>query len=352
MVGWMKDGIPGPWSPGAGDFLLRGRGNRQALAIRTDATLKGLMSKHGRFLAGFAVVVFVASFAAKTLLLGPAPGDAEDGAASKAVPQRIISLAPSATEVLFALGLGDRVCGVTRYCSYPPEAKEKDQVGGFFDPNYEAIVALEPDIVVLFPTHGEIKDRLHDLGIETLLVDHRTLDSILESIRITGDACGVSQRADAILKDLRARIDRVRAKTEGLERPRVLVSAGRSLGSGRLEEVYAAGKNMWYDQLITWAGGVNAFEDETVQFPSLSGEGLLWMDPDVIIEMAPNLDDGTVTREGIIEEWRTLSDLKAVRDKRVYVLGGDHVTIPGPRFVLVLEDMVRAIHPEVDLNGS
>lgn len=311
------------------------------------------MSKAGKTLVVLLLVAFGGSYLARKALTdrNSAP-ELSDGAAPSPVaapsPERIISLAPSVTEVLFALGLGDRVCGVTRYCTYPPEAAAKAEIGGFFDPNYEAIVALEPDLAVLFPVHGEIQDRLHDLGIETLIVDHRTLEGILDSIRIAGRACGASERAEELLAGIQSRIERITEKTQGLERPRVLLSAGRNLGSGRLEEVYAAGKHMWYDDLIAYAGGVNAFEDETVQFPSLSGEGLLWLDPDVIIEMAPDLDNKPYGRQDLIDEWSTLDDLAAVRSHRVHVLGGDYVTIPGPRFIRTLEDMAEAIHPELD----
>lgn len=263
-------------------------------------------------------------------------------------PQRIVSMAPSTTEVLFALGLGDRVVGVTRYCEYPPEAQKKAHVGGFIDPNYEAIVALKPDLVVLLPVHGETSLRVRDLGLNTLIVDHRTLEGILDSIRVIGDACDASRQADEILADIHARMERVMRMTRDLNRPKVLISAGRSIGSGLLEEVYVAGKRQWYDDIITMAGGDNAYEDETVQFPSLSAEGLLRLNPDVIIEMAPNLDQRRTSKEDVIKEWSSLNNVKAVSAGAINILTGDYVTIPGPRFVQTLEDLAQAIHPELN----
>ncbi len=112
---------------------------------------------------------------------------------------RIVSMAPSITETLFALGLADKVAGVTRYCDYPPEAKAKPQVGGLLDPNYEAIVALQPDLAILLTIHDEADARLKKLGINTLVVEHRTLDGILDSFRTIGEACGGIETAEALI---------------------------------------------------------------------------------------------------------------------------------------------------------
>ena len=269
---------------------------------------------------------------------------------TNATPQRIVSMAPSTTEVLFALGLGDKVVGVTRFCNYPEAARALPKIGGFLDPNFEAILTIQPDLVVLLPVHGDTKTRIHDLGISTLVVDHRTLDGILDSIRSIGEACGAASEATTLLENLHARINSITQKVKGLPTPRVLLSAGRSLGGGRLEEVYVAGKGQWYDDIIHMAGGANAFEDEGVMFPALSGEGLLRLNPDVIVEMTPSLQDGDYTEADVIADWAALSSIAAVRNHRVHVLPQDYVTIPGPRFVNILEDLARILHPEIFKN--
>lgn len=261
---------------------------------------------------------------------------------------RVVSMAPSITETLYALNLADKVAGVTRYCDYPPEAKAKPQVGGLLDPNYEAIVALEPDLAILLTIHDEADARLKNLGIHTLVVEHRTLEGILTSFRLIGEACGGIEAAEALVIECERRMERVRSNTAGLERPRVLISSARELGSGRLGTVYAAGKGQWYDNLIEVAGGTNVFEDSFAQFPAVSAEGLLRLDPDVVIEMAPDLAAAPYTREDIIAEWATLPGMTAVKTGRVYVLGGDYVPVPGPRFVQTLEDMAKVLHPGVD----
>lgn len=292
------------------------------------------------------LTLVVIGFAAMRRAAGPVT--ARPGEPGRAEYQRIVSMAPSTTEVLFALGLGDRVVGVTRYCDYPAEALTKTQVGGFLDPNYEAVVALKPDLVVLLTAHGDIENHIRDLGIATIVVDHRTIEGILESIRVLGEACAVLEQSDSMLAKIDERVETVRAKTAGLPRPRVLISAGRDLGSSRIEEVYIAGTGQWYDEIIRLAGGENAFTQQGVMFPTVTAEGLLRLDPDVIIEMAQDFDNNRITEESILEAWKNLRELRAVKENRVYVLSGSHVTIPGPRFVQVLEEVARLLHPEAD----
>jgi iron complex transport system substrate-binding protein len=298
---------------------------------------------------GIAIVIIVSAFALS--YFGRTSFEdvsSEDSIVSTTGYQRIISLAPSITEILFALELGDRVQGVTQYCVYPLEAKDKIKIGAHYDTNYEAILNLNPDLIVLLPVSTDAQQRFNELNLNTLIIDHRTLDGILDSITDVAVACQVPNRADAILADLHRRMDVVRAKTAGLDRPRVLISAGRSKGTGRLEEVYAAGRGQWYDDVIMMAGGRNAFVEEGIPFPSLTGEGLVRLNPDVIVEMAQEHEAQGITVESIIRDWDVLPEMSAVKNERIYVLTGDYTTIPGPRFVNVVEDLARVLHPEVN----
>ncbi|MEK7793942.1 MAG: helical backbone metal receptor, partial [Candidatus Hydrogenedentota bacterium] len=179
--------------------------------------------------------IFAASFGLRQGTLAERVPRARDAGP----PVRIVSLAPSATEVLFAIGAGDRMVGVTRFCKYPPEAQTKTSIGGFMDTNYEAIVALRPDLVVLLAIHGTAKDRLEALGVSTLEMDHRTLDGILGSIRTAGEVIGAEAAANALIADIESRLDAVSKAVEGADRPRVLLSSGRT--PGPLTVVYAAG---------------------------------------------------------------------------------------------------------------
>jgi len=253
---------------------------------------------------------------------------------------RILSMAPCITETLFALGLGDRVVGVTRFCRYPPEAAEKRKVGGFLDPSYETIASLEPDLALILPEHENLRRFLAELGIRFVVVDDKTVSDILETIRRVGSLCGVEARADSLVSELRARIDAVRTRTAGGDGPRVLVSIGRSPGSGTLGGIYIAGRNTFYDELLMYAGARNACGGIDIPYPVLSSEGLLDLDPDVVIELA---HEPGQERE-FLKDWRSLPELKAVKNGRVHVLSGDYLFIPGPRFVLILEDFARTVY--------
>ena len=303
--------------------------------------------------AAVVVLVFAGSYIGRSLLLarrernGPAAGAPDHAAEQGRPPQRIVSLAPSITETLYALGLGDRVVGVTRFCSYPPQVQEKQKVGGYYDPNYEAVVDLRPDLVVMLAEHGEAREILSGLGLEVLAVNHKTIPGILDSIPAIGEACGAKAAATAIVGDIQARMDRVQAKTRDLPRPRVLISVDRDMDAGAIKEVYIAGKEGFYDTMIELAGGTNAYEGP-VRFPVVAVEGILRMNPEVIIDMAPNLRERGLDPERVVAHWQSASRADAVRNARVYVFAENYEVVPGPRFILTIEKMARALHPDVD----
>lgn len=259
--------------------------------------------------------------------------------------QRIISLAPSVTEVLFALGLGDSVVGVTRYCDYPPQAAERLKVGGYFDVNYEAVMASEPDLVVLLEEHEQPRSYLKRLKIETLTVDHSNVAGILRSIQQIAERTGATSKAQDLLSNLQMRMEHIEKMTAGYERPRVMVAVGRNMESGVSGEVYVSGRDGYYDGLITMAGGVNAYDRSTLKFPALSAEGVARLNPDVILEMAPDMDDEAVVR-GIMDQWRSIPGVNAVRDNRIHLFTEDYAVVPGPRFINLLEWMAKVIQPE------
>lgn len=274
----------------------------------------------------------------------------DDSFGHKAIPptitaNRVVSLAPSVTEVLFAIGAGPKVVGVTRYCDYPPEAKTRTQVGGYLDPSYEAVVRLKPDLVVVTSGSNDNSKRLADLGIRTLTVDHNTIGGIVQSITDIGKAVGESGRANQLVADLQLRMKRVVQLTQSHPKPSVLVVVGRSMG-GTVDEVYAAGKGNFYDEMIDLAGGKNAFTDRLVKVPTLSNEGITRLNPEVIIDLEPLKPDSEA--KALRGAWSPLAHVAAVKQGRVNILRGSYVVIPGPRVINTLEDMAKAIHPEVD----
>jgi len=274
--------------------------------------------------------------------------------------------------VLFKLGLGDRVAGVTRYCDYPPEATEKPVVGGYFDVNYEMLLSLEADLVILLIEHQDALDRLEELGIKTLTVDHSRVTGILESVTTIANRCGEKERGVKLRLALENRISKVQQKvlTGSLthrypdtpiprypdqDRPRVLVAVGRLMNKSSGGEIFISGRDGFYDDLVALAGGVNAYREETLKFPAISDEGLVRLDPDIILEMVPDLA-GESDRESLMDLWRSKRGIRAVREGQVHILGDDYVVVPGPRFVDLLEDIAEIINrmqnPESPSTGS
>jgi iron complex transport system substrate-binding protein len=252
--------------------------------------------------------------------------------------------------VIFELGLGERVAGVTRYCDHPPDAVGKPKVGGYFDVNYEMLLSLEPDLVIHMAEHDDAKTRLADLGFAALAVDHSRVHGILESITTIAEHCGVPEEGKTLRSKLERRISEVRDRlfsrslslSVPQSKPRVLVAVGRLLEKGSGGEIFISGRDGFYDDLVALAGGVNAYREETLKFPAISDEGLIRMDPDVILEMVPDLA-GEEDMAALLELWNAKSGVRAVREGNVHILGEDYVVVPGPRFIYLLEDMAEII---------
>lgn len=264
------------------------------------------------------------------LLLCAAPASAQ--------PQRIVSLAPSVTEVLFAVGLGPRVVAVTSYCRYPPAALRLPKIGGYLTPSYEALVSAAPDLAVVLPEHADIEPKLAMLRVPVLRLDHRSIEGVLAGIDAVGRRCGVEAGAEALARGLRDRLARLTAATARLVRPRVLLCFGRT---DDLRRVYASAPGTVHDDLLTYAGGINAVPPGPVSYPTLSLEGVLRLDPDVIVELAPGRGDAAA----LMRQWQAAGALRAVKTGRIHVFTDDFLSVPGPRFVRFTETLARALHP-------
>ncbi|MBN2473646.1 MAG: ABC transporter substrate-binding protein [Pirellulales bacterium] len=294
------------------------------------------------------LLVFVGAFLAKGLLGRPRGSQA----AATSDCRRIVSMAPSLTETLFALGLGDRVVGVTGFCDYPPAARQKARIGAYLNPNLEAVVALDPDLVVMLVENEQSMPALGKLGFRSLAVCHQTVDGILDSIDEIGRVCGATQQARQLRSELQARMDRVRRKTAGLRQPRVLFVVERTLGTGALEDVYIAGAGGYFNRIITLAGGENAHRDRSVAFPVVSRESILQLNPEVILDMTFGLAAGDHDPATMLDDWRQLDQVDAVARGQVHLVQRDYAFVPGPRFILLVEELARLIHPEVDWGDS
>lgn len=253
-------------------------------------------------------------------------------------PGRIVSLAPSNTEILFALGLGDRVVGVTNYCNYPAEVAGVEKVGDYWSPNYEAIVALEPDLILAVgtPDSQQVID-LEGYGLTVFLLQAETVEQVPEDIRLIGTITGATEAAEALAGEVTGRIDAVKAAV-GSVAATDRASVFWVLDSG----LWTVGPGSFVHDLITLAGGSNVATDLGQAYAQYSMEGLLQADPDVII--VPLLDSTLGDALTALEGW---DSLRAVREGRVFQVDPDVVSRPGPRIAEAIELVAGLIYPDL-----
>ncbi len=287
------------------------------------------------------IAAFAASFLIRSLLITPQSTD--DAPSSPQTCARAVCLSPGLTETMFALGLGDRVVGVTRFCLYPDAAQDRLSVGGFLDPNYEAVVALRPDMVLVTPYQQELAVDLQRLGMTVHAVSQDSLADIRDSYHHIAALCGNDTRADVLVAELDTTISRLVEARHDKSRPRVLMTTGRDVRSNALDEIYAVGRGTFLDELLTLAGGENIAPGGALEYPALSGESILRLDPDIIIELVADQEEEAGLRATALGAWRALPRLRATRDNRVYVLFGAHLTVPGPRVTQTLEALARCL---------
>jgi iron complex transport system substrate-binding protein len=266
---------------------------------------------------------------------------------AQSAPQRIVSTGPAITELLYALGLGDRVVGVTRFCHYPPEAQSKPKIGDWINPNLEVIASLQPDLVIVQTNPNNLAARLAPLRLHTLEVTSDTIASIYTSIRTIGAATGTSLRADRLIDSIRAQLEEIRQKASRLKPIRVMFVIGRT--PNRLDGMVVAGKASYLDELIQLAGGDNVFRDSAAAYPRVSLEEVMARNPDVVIDMGDMSDTVNVSAEhkrGVVALWQRVSMLTAVRQHRVYAVAADIYVVPGPRVVDAARAFFEMLHPE------
>ena len=259
----------------------------------------------------------------------------------KAEPQRIISLAPSNTEVLFFLGLGDRVVGVTTYCDYPEAAKVIPKIGGFKDPSLEKVVALKPDLVFATGMHAQLIKQLEDAGLTVLVIKPNTIDGIFNSFKTIAKAAGEENKAAALTKGLQDRVDAVNKKIATIpdnQRPAVYYEMW-------YEPLMSVGKNTLISETIKLAGGKSITADLAEQYPQISEEVIIEKNPDVLINSYGH-DAKKVTPEEIAAR-KGWNELSFVKNNRIYTIESDCLTIAGPRIVDGLEKMAQCLYPDL-----
>jgi iron complex transport system substrate-binding protein len=257
------------------------------------------------------------------------------------VPQRIVSFGPSITEILFALGLGEKVVGVSDYSDYPEAAQSKPSVGNAYAPSIESLVALEPDLVFTLE-HQELNSQLEALGMTFIILEPRDVDGILEDIELVGAVTGTEDEAAELVESMQETIDDTLALVEGAAEVSVFFIVDATDPS----LPWTSGSGSFIDALITMAGGENIAAEAPGDWVQLSLEQVVASDPDIVIIQTMTGGVPTVSIEAL-EEHPIWGEMRAIIEGNVFLISGDLVSRSGPRIVQGLEEMARIIHPEL-----
>jgi iron complex transport system substrate-binding protein len=259
-----------------------------------------------------------------------------------APPKRIVSLAPSITEMIYFLGLGDRLVGVTRFSYFPEEAREKPRVGIYTDVNVEKVVTLKPDLVIATVDGNRREDveMLEEAKIPVYVLNPRRVTKILDAIESVGEICGIAHRARVRAASLRGRVERVTDAVRGKGKPLVFLVIN-------VKPLMSVNRNTTHHDIIELAGGRNLAEGQPITYPRLSLEEVIRRGPEVIIISSM---DRSTEHERARREWFQWNTIPAVRKGHVYLINSDLIDRAAPRIIDGLEEMARLIHPEIAWN--
>jgi len=332
----------GGWGLGARDSGLGIRDS--GLEIRLAAVALALVLLMSSQIAQRVVVALGLSCPERALLCGASRREPPGGRTVESghVPQRIISLVPSATEMLFAMGAGPRVVAVSSYDHYPLEVERLPRVGALVDPDVERILSLRPDLVIAYSSQTDFLAQLERARIPVYFYRHGSLADITRGMRDLGSRLGLTAEAGAAA----ARIDRgltdIRTRLAGRRRPRTMLVIGREPQS--LRAINVSGGYGFLHDLLDLAGGENIFADVTRESMMVATETILARAPEVIIELhySDRASPDAAARER--EAWNLLPGVPAVKNGRIYLLYGGELVVPGPRVVLTAQTFARVLH--------
>lgn len=255
---------------------------------------------------------------------------------------RIVSMAPDLTEILFALGLDEEIAGVTQYSDYPSAAKEKPKVGSFWQPNIEAVVAAKPSLIITLgsPQQKDLAERLERIGYKTLMVNLERVNDFFEATAEIGTATGRQRQADELIGDIREKLRTLSNRLGNEAKIRVLWVVQR-------EPLRVAGRNTFVNELIELAGGENAIGHTLHKYPPIGAEQVIISRPEVIIEPDMGQKDPAAQRDAAMKYWSRFKNVPAVTNGRVCVIPGGAVSRLGPRLYEATETIARCLRPHL-----
>jgi iron complex transport system substrate-binding protein len=264
--------------------------------------------------------------------------------AAQSQPQRIISIVPAVTEILFAIGAGPQVVAVSSFDKFPADVQKLPRVGALIDPDLERILSLRPDLVVVYGSQTDLRAQLDRAQVPIYLYRHAGLADVTLTIRELGARVGHVAEARELATRIETRLAGIKQQVAGRPRPRTLIVLGRE--SGALRGVYASGGVGFVHDMVEAAGGENVFGNIRKEAVQATTELILAQRPDVILELRPDsLDPEQLKRE--TDTWKTLSALPAVRNGRVILLTDERTIVPGPRVAEGTEAIARVLHPGI-----
>jgi iron complex transport system substrate-binding protein len=259
-------------------------------------------------------------------------------------PQRIVCATPGLAEIVFALGAGDRVVGVSDYTVWPPEALNVARIGGWMNPDRERLLMLQPDLILTQGLHEPLAQFAQRHGVRIVHVPTDRLADVIGQIVRVGDMIGATNEARILTEDLIAQMDEIRNRLSGVVPRRTALFLERPEGVFR--NLTTVGARTFLSELLDLAGGVNVFADVVGDYPQISREALLVRAPETLIELhSEPVSDAR--RLQIVSDWQVFGSLPAVQEGRIHFLAGDQVMIPGPRIAETARQMAQILHPEV-----
>lgn len=312
-------------------------------------------------IAAVAVIVLIVSAAfVYTYYQGQAPDEGLEALQSlvddqnynttlTAYPEKIVSVAPSCTEILFAIDAGDQVVAVTDYCNYPYNfstwiaAGNMTSIGDFTAPNLEVIYSLDPDLILASGgVQTESVDTLRERGYKVLVLDPTSVDGILKNIELVGNATGKRAEATALVNDLTSRINAVGETVANAAKPKVYYEVYYEITSS-----WTIGAKAWQTELIEKAGGTNVFGDQQMDYYQYQAEALIARNPDVIVLPGEGMGTGTAESLDAVKARPGWDTTNAVQNDRIYQINSDIIERAGPRVAETIEQLAEFLHPEL-----
>ncbi len=275
-------------------------------------------------------------------LMLPARGVSQTAPPTQPRPSRIVSLIPAVTEMLFAIGAGQEVVGVSSFDHFPPEVEKIQRIGALLDPDLERILALRPDLAIVYGSQTDLKAQLERAKVPMFIYSHAGLPDVMTTMRELGTRVGRAKEAESAAGKVEAALDDIKRLVAGRPKPRVLLVFGRE--SGALRGIYASGGVGFLSDMLELVGGVNVFADVERQSVQATTELILARRPEVIIELR-GTQATDEERRAMRRDWNVLQSVPAVRNDRVHLIADQRVVVPGPRVAEGTRLLAAAVHP-------